>query len=75
MKKLAIISAIITVTALAATEWQIQNYERDTRRSLDSENEELRQAIARTELLASSRQQTISNLESRLLSVTNHPPG
>ena len=75
MKKLAIITAVITVTALAATAWQIHRYDQDIRRTLEAENVQLRQAIARTELLVSGRQQTISKLELRLMSLTNHPAG
>ena len=75
MKKLAIITAAITITALAATAWRIHGYDQDIRRTLDAENQNLRDAIARTELLASGRQQTISKLEIRLMSLTNHPSG
>ena len=74
MKKLAIITAVITVTALAATEWQFQSYDRAILNGVLSENTELRQAVALNERLASGRQQTITYLESRLLAFTN-PPG
>ena len=73
MKKLAIITAVITVTALAATEWQFQSYDRAIQLGMVSENAQLRQAVHQSELLALARQQTISNLESRLLALTNHP--
>ena len=75
MKKLATLIAAITIAALAATDWQLQSYQRDILRCLISENAELRQAITKSELLASGRGQTISNLESRLMALTNHPAG
>jgi len=75
MKKLAILIAAITIAALAATDWQLQSYQRDILRCLVSENAELHQAITQSELLASGREQTISNLESRLMALTNHPAG
>ena len=41
MKKLAILIAAITIAALAATDWQLQSYQRDILRCLVSENAEL----------------------------------
>ena len=75
MKKLAIICSVITLTAVAATAWQIHGYNQQIRQALDEENEGLRQAMARTELLVAGRLQTITQLESRLKSLTNHPAG
>ena len=45
------------------------------RNTLENENVNLRQAIARTEVLNSGHEQTIAELESRLKVLTNQPSG
>ena len=75
MKKLAIICSVIIITAMAAAAWQFHGYNREVRQAIMEENNSLSQAMAKTSVLVAGRLQTITELEFRLKSLTNHPAG
>ena len=73
MKKVTIITSILTVAAIGATLFQLHVYNQQIRQTLETEIDHIRPAMARTELLAEGRQHAITELQSELKVLTNRP--